>query len=269
VKHIPAIVNGEIVTNNCKNSVPYTGSVHNRLNKIDNLNYNIMKNESNEVNNHNIMIVGDSHARGSAIRIGEYLGTEFEVYGIVKPGANIVDIVTQSSMNYMHLTKNDVIVFHGGSNDVYSNNAKAALLRIVKFCEVVNNTNIIVLDIPYRHDLEKNSNVNKEIQMFNRKLRKVTKHFNHVTILELSLNREAFTQHGLHLNSLGKRLIAKQIAMEIYGLIEEKVESLISLEWKSVAKGNLETIIPAPSGFDNLKEQQNNPTNGKQIFTVH
>jgi hypothetical protein len=69
--------------------------------------------------------------------------------------------------------------------------------------------------------------VNKEIKIFNWKLRKVTKH---LCQIELSLNRGAFMQHGLHLNSFGKRLIAKQIAMKIYGLTEEKVDNLISLE---------------------------------------
>jgi hypothetical protein len=67
-------------------------------------------------------------------------------------------------------------------------------MQIVKFCEVVYNTNLIVLDIPYRYDLENNSIVNKEIQTSNQKLRKITKHFNHVTILEVSSKREAFMQ---------------------------------------------------------------------------
>jgi GTPase SAR1 family protein len=105
-------------------------------------------------------------------------------------------------MNYRNLTKNDVIVIHGGSNDVYRNNSKVALLQIVKFIQDVNNTNIVVLDIPHRYDLGKNSYVNKEIQYFNQKRRKITKLFKHVSVLEVSSNREAFTQHGLHLNIL-------------------------------------------------------------------
>jgi hypothetical protein len=63
----------------------------------------------------------------------------------------------------------------------------------------------------------------------------------------------------LHLDSLGKSLIAKQIAIEICGLIEGKVNSLITLKWKYVPKGNLETIISASSGFDNSEGQQNYP----------
>jgi hypothetical protein len=73
-----------------------------------------VENELNEVNKHNTMIVGDSHSQGSAVRIGEYLGKKFDVYGIVKTGASVVDIVSRSSMNYTHLAKNSVIVFHEG-----------------------------------------------------------------------------------------------------------------------------------------------------------
>jgi hypothetical protein len=62
-----------------------------------------------------------------------------------------------------------------------------------------------VLDIPHIYDLEENSIVNKEIQTFNWKLRKITKHFNHVTILKLSLNTEAYTHYGLHPNSRRKK----------------------------------------------------------------
>jgi hypothetical protein len=96
--------------------------------------------------------------------------------------------------------------------------------RLRSSAKVVNNTNIIVLNIPYRHDVDKNSCVNKEIQTFNWKLRKMIKLFKHVTILEVSFSREAFTQHGLHLNRLGKRLIAKQIAREIYAVLKEKIQ---------------------------------------------
>jgi hypothetical protein len=47
--------------------------------------------------------------------------------------------------------------------DVYRNNSKTALIQIINFCEVLNNTNIILLDITHRYDLIENSCVNKEI----------------------------------------------------------------------------------------------------------
>jgi hypothetical protein len=141
-------VNGETIINNCENLVSYMGFVHISPNKINNLNHNILENEMNDVNNHKTMIVGDSHLCRSSIRIGEYLGKKFKVCGMIKPGTSIVDMVIKTGMNYMCLTKKDVIVFLGGSTDVYRNNSVTALMQIVKFCEVVNNTNIIVLSTP-------------------------------------------------------------------------------------------------------------------------
>jgi hypothetical protein len=74
----------------------------------------------------------------------------------------------------------------------------------MSLCEELSYVNIIILDIPHRNDLIETSCVNKEIQVFNRKLRKVTKLYKHVKILEDSNNREFFTRHSMHLNKEGK-----------------------------------------------------------------
>jgi hypothetical protein len=127
------------------------GVVHNSTNKVKNLRHTIMKNEFKDIKKHNIMIVVDSHSRDC----NKYrrISRQIEVYGLVKLGASVVDMVAQPSSNYMLRTKNDVVVLQGGSSDVYCNNAKAALLQIMKFREVTNSTNIVVLDIPHRYDL--------------------------------------------------------------------------------------------------------------------
>jgi hypothetical protein len=80
-----------------------------------------VNNKSNDVNKHNVKILGDSHLRGSSIRIGEYFEDKFDIYGMIKPGAIAADIIAQTNTKYKNLTKNDVIVFNGGSSDVYRN----------------------------------------------------------------------------------------------------------------------------------------------------
>jgi hypothetical protein len=146
------------------------------------------------------MIVGDSHCKGITTSVSESIGEKYEVYGMIKPGAGTAELVAQALAKYGSLSKEDVIVIQKGSNDVYRNNAK-----LVKFCEELTNTNIILLDILHRYDLERTSCVNNEIQVFNRKLKKATKPYKHVRILETSTNRKDYTQHGMHLNKLGKR----------------------------------------------------------------
>jgi hypothetical protein len=119
---------------------------------------------------------------------------------------------------------------------VYRNNTRLALTQFVRFCKDFNNVNIIILDIPHRYDLMETSCVNREIRIYNRKLRKFTKVFKHVSIIEMNNDRETFTSHGLHLNNLGNQQIAKQVANEIRRLIDKKVSNIIRLDWKQVSE---------------------------------
>ena len=74
--------------------------------------------------------------------------------------------------------------------------------------------------------------VNRAIQVFNGKLKKIATSFNYVTILECNYNREYFTNHGVHLNGRGKRLVSKQLASEISKLTAIEAIAPISLGWK-------------------------------------
>jgi len=77
------------------------------------------KKTSNKKQN-KIIILGDSHARGCAQEVQHNLGHDFEVQGIVKPGANTEIIVNTSSKITRTFTKKDVVVW-GGTHDVGRN----------------------------------------------------------------------------------------------------------------------------------------------------
>jgi hypothetical protein len=137
-------------------------------------------------------------------------------------------------VKYRHLTKKDAILIQAGSIDVYKNNSKAAIMQIQNFCETLSNTNIIFFF--HRYDLMQTSCVNKEIQTYNRKLKKVVKLSKHVTIAEASINREDFTRKGLYLNKAGKRQLAMKIAKVVMEVTEEQVNITIYPNWKHVTK---------------------------------
>jgi hypothetical protein len=223
-------VNTEVITNNCDNIKTPLKFEPSRITKTNI--HNRQFRGQNKANKHKIMVIGDSHCRGSARIISDYLGGKYVVTGMIKSGAGALDILTLTNSRCRHLTRRDVIIIQGGSNDVYRNNAKLALTQILNFCEKLSYVNIIILDIPHRYDLTETFCVNKEIQVFNRKLRKVTKLYKHVKILEVSNNREVFTRHGMHLNREGKRQIVRQMAREIRQITADKVNSTISLDWK-------------------------------------
>jgi hypothetical protein len=67
--------------------------------------------------------------------------------------------------------------------------------------------------------IKTSSCINKEIQVFNRKLHKPLKDMHHVNIIDMNLTRNDFTQHGLHVNSSGKEKIAKKIGHNITNLL--------------------------------------------------
>jgi hypothetical protein len=144
----------------------------------------------------------------------------------------------------VNLSKSDVVVFYGGSNDVSKNKVSVPLKHISNFIKVNNNTNIILLSAPHRNDLINSSCVNNEIKSFNRKLRKYVNTSKHTSVLEVNPNREFFTQHGLHLNGREKEMVAKQIVEKFSTVLGKKVEGSISFGWKSdLIKENITIVI--------------------------
>jgi len=126
----------------------------------------------------------------------------------------------------MDLNKRDVIVI-----DMYMKNSNVTLLKITELIQNNCNTNIIIFGVLYRYDLVEYSRVNRAIQVFNCKLKKVATSFNYVTILECNYNREYFTNHGMHLNGSDKRLVSKQLASDISKLTAIEAIAPISGKW--------------------------------------
>ena len=81
-------------------------------------------------------------------------------------------------------------------------------------------------------DLLPTSCVNNEVINFNRQLKKRIAPFNNVKVLEIDLEREYFTNHGLHLNSSGKEYIAQKLARAISSFLKKEKASPVSLHWK-------------------------------------
>jgi len=105
---------------------------------------------------------------------------------------------------------------------------------MAQFMQKHSNSNIIVINIPRRYDMDRNSVTNLEIQAVNRKLNKMAKVFSHVTIVDSDINRKYFTRHGMHLNKSGKEWLSKLIATQICRLVKSnnKDVPVIPLNWK-------------------------------------
>ena len=106
---IPSIINGKVTNVETKKpSTSLKNSSHvpsNKNNKYD----------------HKVKIIGDSHLKGSAARISQYLNKKFEVSSFIKSGACANQIVHSQEIEFRSLGRKDTIVINGGVNDVGNN----------------------------------------------------------------------------------------------------------------------------------------------------
>ena len=124
------------------------------------------------------------------------------------------------------LSKQDVMIVWGGSRDVGKNESKQGINRLQGFVKTNKHTNIILMEVPHRYDLMRESCVNKEIQRFNNKLQEYMESYEHVTVLQVNMDRSNYTTHGQHMNKVGKEIVAGRIAVAIDCIVKNnKVKS--------------------------------------------
>jgi hypothetical protein len=157
-----------------------------------------------------IIVIVYSHTRGCAAEIKLKLDEGFEVQGFVNPGTGVNTISTCAKMGIQRLSKQDVV--WGGSKDVGKNETKKSINCIQRLVKTNNHTNFILMDIPHRYDLEQISCVNKEVEKYNRRIRKHMKVFENTAVIKVDVDRSGFTKHCQHMNAKGKELMAKRRA---------------------------------------------------------
>jgi lysophospholipase L1-like esterase len=210
---IPIVINGKILSNDKKKEENPKGPPYKQVDT------HYLKPENAA---HTIEVLGDSHLIDIAAQITDNLDRNYRVCGLTLPGAGMAQIVDSHEEILKNLRKSDAIVINGGSNDIGASNGKinAILKPIIHFIQRYSNTNIILINIPYRHDLKMNDKRNCIIQDYNNELKNISSSFNHVTLIETSLDWRFFTIHGFHLNKVGKEWLTRQIV----GLIKQQVQ---------------------------------------------
>jgi hypothetical protein len=116
---------------------------------------------------HKVLILEDSHARGCASEVKHQLNNEYEVFGLINPGSGMKDIKESVKREIAQLTREDIVVLLGDSNDVARNNSVMDRKHILDLLINSTHTNVILLSFPHRHDLIKDSCVNREVKVFN------------------------------------------------------------------------------------------------------
>jgi hypothetical protein len=231
---IPTNVNGQINPTKKDNNI---NSTHNKLDHIHNLlsesKVKLLNNKAKYDNccKYKVLLMGDSHLKGCAAKMIASLDTRFDVCGVVKPGLATGTLMEMAKGDLEKLKMKDFLIVCSGTNDIDRNYSSNAFKNITNFIRSVNHTNVILIWVPYRHDMTNYSHVNNTIKSFNSKLLKHAKIFSHVCIIEIVNNRLLFTKHGLHLNESGKELLSHQLALHIFSLLEEVSVKPITLGW--------------------------------------
>jgi hypothetical protein len=149
---------------------------------------------------HKIIISGDTHGRDCPPTVIYDLVNVFEVQRNIKARAGLMTITNTSKEEVKNLTKKEVVVVWGGTKEVGGNEATKGLSQLKDFARENNHTNIIQMSVPHRFDLHVNSCVNKEVEVFNRKLSTQMKAFKHTAFIKLDSNGDLFKKHGYHMN---------------------------------------------------------------------
>jgi hypothetical protein len=77
------------------------------------------------------------------------------------------------------------------------------------------------MSIPHRYDLQINSRVTNEIQVFSTKLRMQQKVSGNAFLIKVNSDRDQFTRLGLHLNSKEKEQSAKKMVNTIKDILNK------------------------------------------------
>jgi hypothetical protein len=116
---IPTIINGRVESSDIQNSC---------INKMKIFKPTIINKQVRRIH-----IIGDSHLKGIASKINQYLGTNFVVSSFIKPGAQVKQIIEAQELEFKSLGSKDLIVINGGSNDLANNHKedKSALSSLL------------------------------------------------------------------------------------------------------------------------------------------
>jgi capsular polysaccharide biosynthesis protein len=171
--------------------------------------------------------------RGCTSKLGEYLGPTYEVTETIMPGSRLQNVTKLAKDEIAGLSHRDVVIIWGGSNESNRNETNKGLKHLNEFVNQRNNTNVMIVTAPHRHDLLATSCVNNEVGTFNSKLHKIMKNEDNVRILDHQTTRKDFTQHGLHLNATGKSKVVKLMSQTISQLFEVKKKHPIILKWRT------------------------------------
>ena len=188
----------------------------------------------------------------------------FDVQGYTNPGAGLSAIIISAKRSIRQLSKQDVVVVWGGSKDVGKNETKQSISCVKDFVETNKHTNIILMEVPHRHDLIQYLCVNKEVEKFNSNIKKHMKVHENAEVVKVNLQRRAFTKHGVYMNAMGKEIMAKRITETIKHTLKMNKKKPIIMKWKEDTNKDKQDPREATTGIREERDPSENQGIGFQ-----
>jgi hypothetical protein len=124
------------------------------------------------------------------------------------------------------------VILLTGANDISKNNSKEALKHLSCFVSTNDEVNTILLNSLPKHDLMPTSCVNKEVNKFNRQLKKIVKFHGNLKLLNVEVQRKHFTRHGQHLNNKGKAFVSVELSKLVKECLKKETPVPIRMQRK-------------------------------------
>lgn len=163
----------------------------------------------------NILIIGDSHARGGTQYLQRFFKETYSVMTVVKPNASLLNVVGDIQSWTKDFDKSDFVLIMGGTNDILNNR----VFPKRKLNDIVNgivHTNVMFLSVPYLRDKYE---LDDFVYNFNTDLYDFCCVYNSHGIVFLDVNsildRSDKLSRGVHLARWGKLKLFEWVARSV------------------------------------------------------
>lgn len=179
----------------------------------------VRKNDSrrNRPKKRRVLLLASSQGRHCSRILGERLGKDYEVCGVVKPNGKFKDVVESVEKLVVDFGREDSVIVMAGGNDEEDAEYKDSLCNAIgRLMSIRSKARVIVNTLPPRYDKEF---LNSKVRSMNRfigaevnrcKFYGGTKNVFINSDME-NMERKYFTRHGLHLNYQGKKFFCDQM----------------------------------------------------------
>lgn len=170
------------------------------------------KNKEKRKKKKKLIVIGDSQCRGLSFHLNQRMKDTHEICTFAKPGARFSEVAAQLEevVERNQLSDEDHVVIIAGSNDIRSKTDVARSFNINNIRKVCKRTNVIVSEVPIRHDLP--GKFKEVVESANKVLRNSLKSTSSQIINLSKFYRNCFDRNGLHYSNLGKSVLASEIA---------------------------------------------------------